>query len=135
MTGLTSSTVFEQYHERVYRYILQLVRVPAEAEDLTQETFLRVHQRLGSLQEPAALQTWLYRIATNLCYDRFRKSDYRRPAESLDANAEAPGREAVLADRDRPRLDQVIERAKKTLQATTDAGASLVLIHTPPRIQ
>jgi RNA polymerase sigma-70 factor, ECF subfamily len=51
----------------------------ARADDLTQETFLRVHQRIGGLRTTAAVEAWLYRIATNLCYDCFRQREHRKP--------------------------------------------------------
>lgn len=57
------SKVFEQYRDRIHRYILRTVRDPAQAEDLTQETFLRVHRKVGTLKEPNALTPWLYRVA------------------------------------------------------------------------
>lgn len=112
--GLTSAIIFQQYRERIHRYILHLVRDEAEAEDLTQETFLRAHRRLETLQESAALAVWLYRIATHVCYDRFRESSYRHPGESLDGAAadSLDPAEAQHADTNALRLDQVVERAE-----------------------
>ncbi len=135
MTGLTSTSVFEQHHEQIYRYILRLTRDPAEADDLTQETFLRAHQRLESLQEPAALATWLYRVATHICYDRFRQRSYRRPAESLDAAADEAGGEGGWIDPDAPRLDQVIEQqltsacVQRHLARLSDSYRAVILLH------
>ena len=48
---LTSAAVFEQYRDRIYRHITRLARDPIEAEDLTQETFLRAHSKLDTLQD------------------------------------------------------------------------------------
>jgi RNA polymerase sigma-70 factor (ECF subfamily) len=83
----TSGTVdagvlFESYHDRIYRYVLGLVKNPAEAEDLTQDTFLRAHSRGDSLRDPDAVRGWLYRIATHVCLDRLRQ---RKPLVSLDS--------------------------------------------------
>jgi RNA polymerase sigma-70 factor, ECF subfamily len=77
--AIDSSAVAERYRASIYRYILRLVGDPARADDLTQETFLRVHQRIGGLRDPAAVEAWLYRIATNLCYDGFRQREHRIP--------------------------------------------------------
>jgi len=77
--GVDSSAIAARYRTPIYRYILRLVRDPDRADDLTQETFLRVHQRLDALKDIGALDVWLYRIATNLCYDHFREREHRRP--------------------------------------------------------
>jgi DNA-directed RNA polymerase specialized sigma24 family protein len=53
-----SNPVAERYRASIYRYILRLVRDPERANDLTQETFLRVHQRLEGLKDAAALEAW-----------------------------------------------------------------------------
>jgi RNA polymerase sigma-70 factor, ECF subfamily len=65
-----AGALFTAYHDRICRYIAGMVRDPAEAEDLTQETFLRAHCRQEALRDPKAARGWLYRIATNVCLDR-----------------------------------------------------------------
>jgi len=55
-----------------------------EAEDVTQEAFLRVYRNLDRYDESLKFSTWIYRIATNLCIDRLRK---RRMSYSLDAES------------------------------------------------
>jgi RNA polymerase sigma-70 factor (ECF subfamily) len=79
-----ASGLFETYHDRIYRYVLGLVRNPAEAEDLTQDTFLRAYRYGDSLRDPKAVRGWLYRIATHACLDRLRQ---RKPLVSLDSEA------------------------------------------------
>ena len=75
--------LFEAHHDRIYRYILRMMRSPAEAEDLTQETFLRACRHRNALRDPQAVRGWLYRIATHACLDRLRQ---RRPNLSLDSS-------------------------------------------------
>ncbi len=91
---LDAGSLFETHHERIYRYVLHLVRDPAEAEDLTQETFLRAHRRLESLRDLGAVRSWLYRIATHLCLDRLRQ---RKPQISLDGGEGARRVESVAS--------------------------------------
>jgi RNA polymerase sigma-70 factor, ECF subfamily len=74
--------VFEAYRDRIRRYILRMIKNPAEAEDLTQETFLRAYRRHESLRDPQAVRGWLYRIATHVCLDRLRQ---RKPHVSIDS--------------------------------------------------
>jgi RNA polymerase sigma-70 factor (ECF subfamily) len=45
-----------------------------DAEDLTQDTFVKVHIELGKLRDPAQFKYWLYRIARNEVYQRFRRN-------------------------------------------------------------
>lgn len=112
LPALTFEDIFNRYHDRIYRYILRLVHQPAEAEDLTQETFLRVHSELSSLRNESALTSWLYRIATHICYDRFRQSSFRLEAQSLEDNQGEQSNtfEEQIEDLDEPKLDQVIDQ-------------------------
>jgi RNA polymerase sigma-70 factor (ECF subfamily) len=107
----TFGHIFDQYHDQIYRYILRLVHQPDEAEDLTQETFLRVDRELSSLRDQNALTSWLYRIATHICYDRFRQASYRLESQSLDDNRgeQSDVLEERIEDWDEPKLDQVID--------------------------
>jgi RNA polymerase sigma-70 factor, ECF subfamily len=82
-TGVDAGLLFDDYHDRIYRYLLRLVRNPAEAEDLTQETFLRAYRRGDSLRDPEAVRGWLYRIATHVCLDHLRQRK-RQPAVQAD---------------------------------------------------
>jgi RNA polymerase sigma-70 factor, ECF subfamily len=79
---IDAGVLFDGYHDRIYRYILSIVKVPAEAEDLTQDTFLRAHRHGDALRDAGAVRGWLYRIATRVCLDRLRQ---RRPLVSLDS--------------------------------------------------
>jgi RNA polymerase sigma-70 factor, ECF subfamily len=81
-----AGVLFESYRDPIRRYILRIIRDSAEADDLTQETFLRVYERGDSLRDPHAIVGWLYRIATNVCVDRLRS---RRPEVSLDGTEES----------------------------------------------
>jgi len=80
-----AGVLFETYHDRIYRYVLGMVRTPAEAEDLTQDTFLRAYRHGDSLRDPKAVRGWLYRIATHVCLDRLRQ---RTPIVFLDSEEE-----------------------------------------------
>jgi RNA polymerase sigma-70 factor (ECF subfamily) len=61
-------------HQRyVYNLAYRLLRDTDEAEDLVQEAFLRAWKGLGAFRGEAKFTTWLYRIVTNLCYNRLDK--------------------------------------------------------------
>jgi len=71
--------IYADYRPRVLRYLTGLVGA-FEAEDLTQEVFLRIHQALPAFRGESRISTWIYRIATNAAYDRMRQSSYRNEA-------------------------------------------------------
>ena len=80
--SLDAAALFERYHDRIYGYVLRMIKNPAEAEDLTQDTFLRAYDRQDTLRDPLAVRGWLYQIATHLCLDRLRQ---RKPQVSMDS--------------------------------------------------
>jgi len=65
--------LYQQYRDRISRYILRLVDDPELAEDLTQDTFVRVLKALPAMPEDLKFSAWLYRIATNIAYDALRR--------------------------------------------------------------
>jgi RNA polymerase sigma-70 factor (ECF subfamily) len=81
----------KRYQDRIYNFVYRMTEDPDEAEDLTQEVFVRVYRSLPRFRGQASFQTWLYRIASNLCIDRHRHQE-RSPqvVRSLDAPVEGP---------------------------------------------
>ncbi len=62
------------YEKEIFRYIRRFAMRQEDAEDLTQETFIKVYKHIGSLDPDKGVRSWLYRIATNTVYDWFRKA-------------------------------------------------------------
>lgn len=88
------AAAFEQlvqpHMPRMYNYIARMTGDPIEAEDLTQDAILRAHRAIGSFRGGATFQTWLYRIATNICVDALRRQRRRGGrTRSLDDPLEA----------------------------------------------
>lgn len=100
-----ASVFFQDNYQRIFRYIMSMVHNTAEAEDLTQDTFLRAYRHRDSLRDEGAQTTWLYRIATNICYDRLRQYARRSP---MDSEAEID--QMDIAELDTPSLQKVIEQ-------------------------
>lgn len=105
---LNAGAVADRYRSSIHHYVFRLVGDASLADDLTQETFLRVHQHLAELKDPAALEGWLYRIATNVCYDRLRQREHREPASPL-LSPDEDGNDAVVED-GALRPDQLLEQ-------------------------
>lgn len=64
--------------ERVYALCLRMTADEAAAEELTQQTFIRVWERLGTFRGDSAFSTWLHRVAANLVKESWRSEKRRR---------------------------------------------------------
>ncbi len=64
--------IYDAYYHRVKIFITRLVKDEWVAEDLVQETFIRVQKNIDSLTDLSKLSSWIFRIAYNLCQDHFR---------------------------------------------------------------
>lgn len=68
------ATLIEKYQQQVHAHALRKVGDFQTAEDITQETFLQVHQKLATLNDPAKFSGWLYAIVNHLCIAWYRKN-------------------------------------------------------------
>jgi len=110
-------TLMRRHQRRVYRLALQLVRSPAEAEDVTQDTFVRAYgavERFDGRSEPF---TWIYRIAVNLSLNVLRS----RKAGERSSSPEDPQIEPLLVDR-AAGVNPELANSDKQLGAALRAG-------------
>jgi len=88
-------------YQSVYRYVLSLCRDPAEAEDITQETFLRAMRSQKIFRGESSLYTWLCTIAKNILFDRGRRSRKERESTVLLQNdAQGPSLQQMIDEKD-----------------------------------
>jgi RNA polymerase sigma-70 factor (ECF subfamily) len=87
--------LYEHYVKRIYNFLLRLLGSVHEAEDLTQQTFVVAFQQVGTLRDAAQIESWIYRIARNEAYQRFR----RKNPESIDDRKLATGARRLQEDR------------------------------------
>ena len=71
-----------EYEKAVYAIAQRMTGNPEDAADMTQETFIKAYNSLGSFRGDSKFSVWLYRIATNVCLD-FLRSRSRKPTVSL----------------------------------------------------
>ena len=90
--ALAFEPIVQAHKDRIYTYICRLTNNDPDAEDLTQEVFVRAYQSFAAFRREAAVDTWLYRIATNLVIDRFRRAR-RAPQQVVP---DAGGEEGLL---------------------------------------
>jgi RNA polymerase sigma-70 factor (ECF subfamily) len=73
-------TMVATHHGEIYRYLLRATGRPSDADDLSQETFLRAYRAYRALPKDANTRAWLFTIATNLSRNHFRALSRRRRA-------------------------------------------------------
>lgn len=86
------AALFEAYADRIYRLALSLLRDPAAAEDIVQETFVSAMTHLDRFEGRSSLGTWLYRVGYNASLDwlRRRRSEPLPPDEPDDETEAVP---------------------------------------------
>jgi RNA polymerase sigma-70 factor (ECF subfamily) len=86
-------TIYHNHYERVRKFIFALVKDEWVADDLIQETFIKVQKNLIHLREDSKLSSWIFRIAYNLCQDHFRKVN-----QSSQSNRALAEKKKILAE-------------------------------------
>jgi RNA polymerase sigma-70 factor, ECF subfamily len=119
--------LFDRHKGRVVNYCYRFCGQPALAEELAQETFLRVYKAAHRYRPRARFKTWLFKIATNVCLNEMRRSHYRNRFETLEEFHESenshPETEGTpAADRPDERLEQA-ERQQMILRAIAQLPA------------
>jgi RNA polymerase sigma-70 factor, ECF subfamily len=108
-----------RYQHRLYRYLLRMVHQPAEAEDLFQQTWLRVASQIRRYDPRRNFDAWLFTLVRNLAIDHLRRV---RP-DSLDSReAEEYSTPAALRDSAPPALDALIARERAQFLAAALMG-------------
>jgi RNA polymerase sigma-70 factor (ECF subfamily) len=119
---------FERHFDRIYALVYRLLGDPTQAEDVTQEVFLKVHRAADRIDPARDPGPWLTTIAHNTCRDLWRSGAYRlgRRAASLDgdsplaatlaAGTPEPDRELIAAERER-HVQEALGRLAPPLRA------------------
>lgn len=116
------AALVDRHKGRVYRTLYQVVGNEQDAQDLSQEVFLKVYRSLAGYRGDAAFTTWLHRLTLNLAFDWLRARKRRplqvpleappdqeeRPVQELPSTDEGPEEAALRHDRKR-QLQQAIQ--------------------------
>jgi len=106
----------QRYEKPIFTLCLRILRSREEAEDAAQTAFLKAYTALGSSQSKQSFQTWLYRIATNVCID-FQRRRKVRPISSAVPEDEAP---PVLSSAPDPRQAASLRELKNLVHEALD---------------
>jgi len=87
-------------HRRIYAICYRFTGSTTDAEDLTQDVFLKLYKNLASFDtQKGSFQTWITTLARNLLVDHFRRTRVDRFSDSLDATADGSDDGLTMADR------------------------------------
>jgi RNA polymerase sigma-70 factor, ECF subfamily len=134
--GEAFRAIFDRYAGSVRRFLRDLLRDDAGADEATQETFVRAHQRIEALREGDKLASWLFGIARNVYFEHRRAASWlvsgveldelEEDATVIDAVLPAPTPEAMLLDRE---LEGVLADALARVSESRRAALLLRIDH------
>ena len=129
--------IYQMYHRRIYNAVYGMLGDPDDAQDVTQDVFMRLYDALPTLRADEAFSTYLYRIALNLCRDRARRKKRVR-FQSMDTpRADDEGDVEPMEFPDQGKLpeelltgDELQRRVREAvLTLSTDHKAVIVMHH------
>ncbi|MBI3945299.1 MAG: sigma-70 family RNA polymerase sigma factor [Armatimonadetes bacterium] len=125
----------DRYRNKILNYVARFSGA-ADAEDLTQEVFIKAYLAIRKFQGKSSFQTWLYRIANNVCVDRYRRSSRDRIAYSLDDPVETEDGEVAREIPDWSGDPEGVAQSRElqalvqqTLLTLSDKLRSVVILH------
>ena len=110
------AALLSRYQNRLYRYLLRLVREPATADDLFQQTWMRILERIRRYDPSRSFDAWLFAVARNVAFDHLRR---RQPGSLEDLFEDGRPVSAGLSSAEPGALELVLhaERAQLVRQA------------------
>ncbi len=114
--------LLNRYKNAIFSYVYRLVRNRVDAEDLTQETFIRAFKALGTYDPNFPFSNWLFRISHNLAVDFFRR--HKTPAVQITEEITTPG---PAENYRHQRQKEIIEQA--ILKLSVEYREVLLLYH------
>ena len=101
---LDFDSVYDEFHGMIGRYLERMVG-KGEAEDLTQEVFIKINKGLKGFEGKSSLSTWIYRLATNAALDKihsrpFRENKQKISLSHLEDESEAEDKDVCLQEKE-----------------------------------
>ena len=127
--------LIQRYQERVYSTVYHMTSNHEDANDLTQEAFIKAHKALPSFKGDSSFFTWVYRIAVNktINFLKTRKNKIHLSLNDLDFNAEHdPDLVSFISDRTPRRdlnLSELQEKLNEAMQKLSDTHRLVVTLH------
>lgn len=109
------NVLVERWQSRIHRFAFRFFADVDDAGEITQKTFIKVYQKVDTLDEPGKFSSWIYRVANNLCLDELKRAGRRRktPLENwaeLVEEGQTPAKNLETKE-----LGQILQKALLTL--------------------
>ena len=123
----------DRYGQQVFVLVDRIVSCQEDAEELTQDVFLKAFQQLSSFKAESSFSTWIYRIATNIAISAVRKkrNDVLRLDDSVFANLSDTQVDAALEDESKEQMER-LQQAMNQLEADERALITLYYLEEKP---
>jgi len=127
----TTEVLWEAFHQRLRAYVGRRIEDSDDVDDIVQDIFVRIHERIGSLEHEERVHAWIYQIARNSIIDYYRSPRRRRERFGSDAVLDtveapilddAPSAVDELAPCLTPLLDQIAPSYRTALEMTEFQG-------------
>jgi len=125
----------QKYQERVYNTVYHMTSNHEDANDLTQEAFIKAHKAINSFKGDSSFFTWIYRIAVNktINFLKTRKNKIHLSLNDLDFNAEHDPEIVAFVSENTPRRDlnlsELQEKLNEAMQKLSDTHRLVVTLH------
>ena len=119
--------IIDRYGERIYNLAFRFTGQQAEAEDLTQDVFLKLYRNLDRYRGDVPLMAWALRLSRNLCIDHYRHHRARRQAETVSDEVlrHLPSEEDVEGRSQKRELRRLVQQV---LAEMSESMASVVML-------
>lgn len=123
----------DRYGQQVFVLVDRIVSCQEDAEELTQDVFLKAFQQLSSFKAESSFSTWIYRIATNVAISAVRKkrNDVLRLDDSVVANLSDTQVDEALEDESEEQMER-LQQAMNQLEADERALITLYYLEEKP---
>lgn len=81
MNSMRTAEIWNQFSDSLHRFLLYKVKTRADADDILQDVFIKVHQNIERLRDEEKLESWLFRITRNAVFDYYKKE---KPKDDID---------------------------------------------------
>ncbi|MHB8840236.1 MAG: RNA polymerase sigma factor [Candidatus Aquicultor sp.] len=125
--GYNFVAIYEKHSKRIYNIAYHILKSKEDAEDISQETFIRAYKSIPAIDPGVPVFSWLCRVATNLCIDKIRKEKSRQPVH-IDVFVNTSSMERKMAN-----FFQVMDKDPILEPDERTALMGKIMDHMPPR--